>query len=92
MVFGLRLKIKIISGLILCKRRVLFHFCQERQVEKVADFQDRDIDETLVLMVDEDKLKAELRYEGDKEEFPHLYDSLNLDAIVSVESLDQFLH
>lgn len=67
------------------------HFSKLHQVEEIAEFQDRDADNTLVLEVDEDKLESKLKYEGDKEEFPHLYGPLNLDAVVSVKGLDQFL-
>ena len=67
------------------------HFSKEDQVEKIADFQDRNVAETLVLEIDEERLDSELRFEGDEEKFPHLYGPLNLGAVVSVRSLGEFL-
>jgi uncharacterized protein (DUF952 family) len=40
----------------------------------------------VVLQIDPDKLRWELRWEGTGEPFPHLYGPLALDAVISVQT------
>ncbi len=60
------------------------HFSKEEQVEKAANFQDRDVNETLILGVEEDRLNSKLRFEVDRGELSNLYDTMNLGAVVSI--------
>ncbi|MEM9295712.1 MAG: DUF952 domain-containing protein [Planctomycetota bacterium] len=70
------------------------HFSTEAQVLPSAErfFADR-TEDLVVLVIDPDKLTAELRWElahagtPDEQAFPHLYGPLNLDAVVDVRPL-----
>jgi uncharacterized protein (DUF952 family) len=69
------------------KTEGFIHFSLAEQVVKVAnDFYGGQTD-LLLLVVDPERLEAELRYEpaagmpGNSERFPHLYGALNLDAV-----------
>jgi uncharacterized protein (DUF952 family) len=72
------------------------------QVKRVADASYREVPELLLLCIDAGRLQAELRWEApvhpetgpapttqNAERFPHLYGSLNFDAITDVLSLDK---
>ena len=55
------------------------HFSTPRQVLRVAEERFRGVDDLLLLLVDDDRLHAPVKYEDG---FPHLYGPLNLDAVV----------
>ena len=65
-----------------------FIHCSTRdQVIKVADVRFRGQAGLVLLCIDPDKVKAEIRYEdseGGQELFPHIYGDLNTDAVVEV--------
>jgi uncharacterized protein (DUF952 family) len=57
------------------------------QVVKVADARFRGKTGLVLLCVDSDKVKAEIRYEnleGGQDLFPHIYGELNTDAVVEI--------
>jgi diamine N-acetyltransferase len=56
------------------------HFSTPRQVLRVAEERFRGVDDLLLLIVDDDRLHAPLKYEDG---FPHLYGPLNLDAVLA---------
>jgi uncharacterized protein (DUF952 family) len=71
------------------------HFSTADQVLRVANAFYRGHDDLLLLVVDPDKLNAELRWEdpvhpgvhmdtAQSEVFPHLYGPLNFDAVVNI--------
>ena len=66
------------------------HLSTNEQVRGVWERYYRHVPDLLLLHVDPDKLTADLRYEvaTDNELFPHLYGSLNKDAVVSVAVFD----
>jgi len=67
------------AGFIHCSRR--------DQVEGVANAVYRDRSDLLLLLIDRQKVHAEIRDEnldGGSEVFPHIYGPLNLDAVTSV--------
>ncbi|MFX0050088.1 MAG: DUF952 domain-containing protein [Candidatus Hermodarchaeota archaeon] len=43
----------------------------------------------VLLCIQEDKVKSEVRYEGQNEKYPHIYGELNMDAIVNVIDFPQ---
>jgi len=70
-----------------------FTHCSEKdQLEIVAEFQELDREKHLVLEIEEDKIKSEIKYEGETEEkFPHIYGPINLDAIEDTKELSQII-
>jgi len=70
------------------------HFSKREQVLFVANARFKGHTGLLLLEVDSDKLRAELKheppYEGDQsgETFPHLYGELNLDAVAAVHNFE----
>lgn len=75
------------------------HFSTKAQILKVANAIYRGREDLLLLSVDTDKLKAELKWEApdhpeadqtpettESELFPHLYGALNLDAVIGTFS------
>ncbi len=61
------------------------HCSQASQITKVANRFFRNQTELVLLFIDTDKVKAEIRYEmADGELFPHIYGELNLDAVYQV--------
>lgn len=67
------------------QREGFIHFSRPHQVLRVADFIFKGQTDLVILLINEEKLTAELKYEGDENnKFPHLYGKLNLDAILSV--------
>lgn len=63
------------------------HCSTADQVVKVADARFRGQTGLVLLSIDTDKVKAEIRYEnleGGQELFPHIYGELNTDAVVQV--------
>ena len=66
------------------------HMSTKSQVAGVLERYFKNRTNLLLLHVDEQLLKAEIRYELSpslQEEFPHVYGAINLDAVVNVESL-----
>jgi uncharacterized protein (DUF952 family) len=67
------------------------HFSKPHQVARVANNVFAGRNDLILLVVDPARLTAELKYEPasgtyqpDRELFPHLYGSLNLDAVIRV--------
>ncbi len=63
------------------------HLCRASQIEFVKGKYFAGQSGLLLLEIDPAKLRAELRYEKsepDQDPFPHLYGSLNLDAVITV--------
>jgi uncharacterized protein (DUF952 family) len=63
------------------------HCSYANQVPHVADTYYRDVPDLLLLVIDPQRLTAELRVEDLDhlgESFPHIYGPLNLDAVVDV--------
>ena len=61
------------------------HCSKATQINKVANRFFRHQTELVLLFIDSDKVKAEIRYEmADGELFPHIYGELNLDAVYEV--------
>ncbi len=61
------------------------HCSKPEQVLAVANFLYRDIPDLLLLWIDPTRLVADLRWEAAADEvYPHLYGSLNLDAVRKV--------
>lgn len=55
------------------------------QFVRVADFLFKGRQGLILLEIDESKLKAQIKWEGETEElFPHLYGALNVDAVVKI--------
>ena len=66
------------------------HMSKAEQVAGVLERYYKNITDLLILHVDESKLTAELRYELSpslKEEFPHVFGAVNLDAVIEVEEI-----
>ena len=68
--------------------QVGFIHCSRRdQVEAVANAVYRDLSDLVLLLIDREKVHAEIRdesLEGGSDLFPHIYGPLNLDAVTSV--------
>lgn len=61
------------------------HFSRPAQMQQVANLFYRDVPDTILLWVDPAAVTAELKWEPVGEtDFPHLYGSLNLDAVHKV--------
>jgi uncharacterized protein (DUF952 family) len=57
------------------------------QTERVREFAYADLDELLLLVIDEQRLEAEVRLEsppGSAELFPHIYGPIPVDAVIEV--------
>ena len=69
-----------------------FIHCSTRdQVIKVANIRFRDQTGMVLLFIDTDKVRAEIRYEnleGGQELFPHIYGEINTDAVVQVADFE----
>ena len=64
------------------------HMSTEQQVIPVANSFYKDSEDLVLLYIDSAKIKESLRWEGKDdigEDFPHLYSSLPLDAVIRVE-------
>lgn len=64
------------------------HLSTEDQVLNVANSFYKDFEDLVLLYVDAEIVKQDLRWEGKDEhgeDFPHLYSSLQLNAVVRVE-------
>jgi uncharacterized protein (DUF952 family) len=61
------------------------HCSKATQINKVANRFFRNQTELVLLFIDADKVKPEIRYEmADGELFPHIYGELNVDAVYDV--------
>lgn len=62
------------------------HCSTEEQVIEVANFMFKSQYNLILLVIDQNKVKAEIKYEdaGNKKLYPHIYGPLNLNAVVSV--------
>jgi uncharacterized protein (DUF952 family) len=66
------------------------HAGRAHQVAPVANALFGDADDLVVLVIDEDRVEAEIRYEhvpDSDEPFPHIYGALDVDAVVGTASL-----
>jgi uncharacterized protein (DUF952 family) len=64
------------------------HCSEEQQVKGVLERYYQGRTDILKLVIDPQKLASELKYElapSIKENFPHIYGPINLDAIISIE-------
>ena len=67
------------------ERQGFIHCSDAHQVDLVANYVYRDDDGLIVLVIDPERLKAELRYDevpGSADPYPHIYGPLNVDAVV----------
>ena len=67
------------------------HCSTREQVIQVADSRFRGRTGLVLLLIDTDKVTAEIRYEnleGGREMFPHIYGGLDIDAVVRVEEFE----
>lgn len=68
------------------------HCSTQEQVVPVANFIAKDWKDLVLLWIDEDKVASKIVYEnlegGDKL-FPHIYGSLNIDAVIKVSDFVQ---
>ena len=63
------------------------HCSYESQVAQVADAYYQGVPDLVLLVIDPDRLSAELRDEdlgGQGQSFPHIYGPLNVDAVIAV--------
>ncbi len=66
------------------------HASKKHQVARSANVFFKDNHELFVLHIDENLLAAPLKYEtatDTQDDFPHIYGSLNLDAVIKVEEI-----
>lgn len=66
------------------------HASQAHQVAPVANAIYGGHDDLLILVIDEDRVEPDIRYEtvpGSDDPFPHIYGPLNLDAVTEISSL-----
>ena len=70
-------------------REGFIHCCTPSQLQGVLERYFKGKTDLVLLHLDESKLKAELKYEEstNDEKFPHLYGSINREAVVKVEFL-----
>ena len=70
------------------KSEGFIHCSTQGQVLPVANLLYKGVNDLVLLVIDENKLGAEVKYERPaphiKNEFPHLYGELNLDAVLRV--------
>ena len=65
------------------------HCSLPKQVQKVANFIFAGRQDLLLLVIDEEKVEAPIKYEqlaGADEDYPHIYGELNLSAVVDVKA------
>ena len=66
------------------------HCSQQQQVKGVLDRYFKNKSGLLLLVLDTEKLRSPLKYElapSIQEEFPHIYGSINMDAVVEVKEI-----
>ncbi|RYZ78792.1 MAG: DUF952 domain-containing protein [Proteobacteria bacterium] len=65
------------------------HCSDSNQVVRVANFLFRGQTKLVLLEIDETKLEAKLKYEGETDElFPHVYGQIDLGAIIAVHAFE----
>ncbi len=66
------------------KSQGFIHCSKPEQVVKVADFNFKGTKDLILLLIDEEKVKPEIKYEdgGSGELYPHIYGPLNIDAVI----------
>jgi uncharacterized protein (DUF952 family) len=67
------------------------HCSQPDQVARVANAFYRGVDGLVLLIIEEDRIGPEVRYEaigGGTERFPHIYGPLNVEAVVAVHRFE----
>ena len=66
------------------------HCSTSAQVVKVANYFFKNQTDLLLLFIDSDKVKSEIRYDAvtENEKFPHIYGALNNDAVFKVINLE----
>ena len=67
------------------------HCSTREQVVKVADIRFRGQQDLVLLCIDTDRVKADIRYEnleGGRELFPHIYGEINTGAVVQVAEFE----
>jgi release factor glutamine methyltransferase len=70
------------------KQEGFIHCSQPEQILEVANRFYRGISELVLLWMDPEKVTSEIRWEGaDNSLFPHIYGSINLDAVTTVTEL-----
>ena len=69
------------------------HASTREQVIETANRFFKNESDLILLKIDENKLKSELKFEasdqGDNVLFPHIYGPLNIDAVVDIGKIDQ---
>ncbi len=72
------------------KREGFIHCSTPKQVVATANNFFRGQPRLLLLLINSEKLQAEVRYEGNDQEgyFPHIYGSLNTDAVFGVMNFE----
>lgn len=63
------------------------HCCLPRQLQHVLTSYFRGRSGLVLLEIDEARLRAELKWEGDPDLFPHVYGPVNVDAVTAVRPL-----
>lgn len=66
------------------------HASQAHQVDGVANAFYRDAGDLMILVIDPDRVRAEIRVEqlaGMDEAFPHIYGPLNTDAVIEAQPI-----
>jgi uncharacterized protein (DUF952 family) len=68
------------------EREGFIHCSRPEQVQRVALRFYRDLPGLILLWIDPERVRPEIRWEtADGESFPHLYGPLNLDAVISYQ-------
>ena len=73
------------------------HACNGRQIQEVIDKHYDQSQPMSILIINEQKLKAPVKYEGPSlsmlstEPFPHIYGPLNIDAVEHIIPLTEFI-
>lgn len=62
------------------------HCSKPDQVVEVADYVFKDTQDLTLLVIDENKVISEIKYEdpGNKKLYPHIYGPLNIDAVIKI--------
>ena len=66
------------------------HCCKKDQLNGVIERYYQDVDQLFILEIEPSKVTSPLKYElapSVNEEFPHIYGTLNLDAVVSIQDI-----
>lgn len=66
------------------KTEGFIHCSLPEQVGLVANSRYRGESGLVLLYIDSDRVKPEIRYEGENERYPHIYGPLNTDAVTDI--------